>query len=105
VAIKPVQLARILAEVLLPPRLDVPRRLLIPFSGSGSEAIGAYLAGGQADCWDEIVLVERDAGYVRVSDERLRFWTQFTDYDEAMKAAKQLYRKRGAQASAGGANA
>jgi site-specific DNA-methyltransferase (adenine-specific) len=105
VAIKPVQLARILAEILLPPRLDAPRRLLIPFSGSGSEGIGAYLAGGQADCWDEIVLVERDAGYARVSDERLRFWTQFTDYDEAIKAAKQLYKERGAQASAGGANA
>ncbi len=85
VAVKPIKIALILAGILLPPRLDVPRRLLIPFGGSSSEAIGAYLAGGRADCWDEIVLVERDAGYVRVSDERLRFWMQFTDYDAAMK--------------------
>jgi site-specific DNA-methyltransferase (adenine-specific) len=94
VAVKPVQIALILARILLPPPLDAPRRLLIPCGGSGSEAIGAYLAGGTADGWDEIVLVEREAGYVRVAEERLRYWMQFTDYDEALKSAPQVQGRR-----------
>jgi hypothetical protein len=97
VAVKPVQIALILGRILLPPPLDAPRRLLIPCGGSGSEAIGAYLAGGAADGWDEIVLVEREAGYVRVAEERLRYWMQFTDYDEALKSAPQVQGRRQAQ--------
>ncbi len=93
-AVKPIQLATIPAQIQLPPPLDVPRRLLIPCGGSGSETIAAYLAGGLADGWDEIVMVEREAGYVRVAEERLRYWTQFTAYEAAMDLVTQVHRKR-----------
>lgn len=43
--VKPLDLCRYLATLLLPPRRDTPRRLVVPFAGSGSEMIGALLAG------------------------------------------------------------
>ena len=43
--VKPIALAQWLATLLLPPEEYAPRRLLIPFAGSGSEGIGAGLAG------------------------------------------------------------
>ena len=54
--IKPIELNRWLASLLLPPNSVKPRRLLVPFSGVASEMIGALLAG-----WDEVVGVEKDA--------------------------------------------
>lgn len=56
---KPLALCEYLARLILPPvrRDGAPRRLLVPFSGSGSEMIGALRAG-----WDEVVGIEYDAG-------------------------------------------
>jgi site-specific DNA-methyltransferase (adenine-specific) len=53
--LKPIDLCRYYARMLLPPpRKDgKPRRLLVIYSGAGSEMIGALQAG-----WDEVVGIE-----------------------------------------------
>lgn len=77
--VKPISLAQHLATLLLPPIEYSPRRILIPFSGSGSEIIGAMLAG-----WDEIVAVEMEPEYVEIAQERVAWW-------------QNIYEKLGAQ--------
>lgn len=67
--VKPLALCEYLARLILPPKRDTPRRLLVPFSGSGSEMIGALRAG-----WDEVVGIEREAEYVAIAEARLRHW-------------------------------
>jgi DNA modification methylase len=67
--VKPIALAKWLATLLLPPPEYAPRRLLIPFAGSGSEAIGAGLAG-----WDEMTLIEMDADTCAIAEARLEHW-------------------------------
>lgn len=67
--VKPVALTEYLAHLILPPQSVAPRRLLVPFSGSGSEAIGAMLAG-----WDEVVCVEREEAYCNITQARLEHW-------------------------------
>lgn len=69
--LKPLALCEYLARLILPPKRDTPRRLLVPFSGSGSEMIGALLAG-----WDEVVGIEREAEYVAIAEARLAHWTK-----------------------------
>jgi site-specific DNA-methyltransferase (adenine-specific) len=68
---KPIDLTRQLATLLLPPeRTDgEPRRLLVPFSGAGSEMIGALLAG-----WDHATGIEQSAEYAGIARERLAWW-------------------------------
>jgi len=63
--LKPVRLIEYLAKLLLPPPREdgKPRRILVPFSGAGSEVAGALRAG-----WDEVVgveLSEECAGWAR----------------------------------------
>lgn len=67
--VKPLDLARYLAGLLLPPDEYAPRRILVPFAGSGSECIGAFMAG-----WDEIVGVEFTREYVDIARARLAYW-------------------------------
>lgn len=62
--VKPIDLCAYLAKLLLPP--GGSRRLLVPFSGSGSEIIGALRAG-----WLEAVGIENDPGYVAASRHRI----------------------------------
>jgi DNA modification methylase len=69
--VKPLALTRYLATLLLPPASVEPRRLLVPFAGSGSEMIGALQAG-----WDEIVGVEQDAHYCEIAKRRLEYWRE-----------------------------
>lgn len=64
---KPVDLCRWLATLLLPPERDTPRRLLVPFSGAGSEMVGALEAG-----WDEVVGIELDPAWAEVARQRCR---------------------------------
>lgn len=64
--VKPLALTRYLATLLLPPASVAPRRLLVPFAGSGSEVIGGVQAG-----WDEIVGIEQDAGYCEIAEARV----------------------------------
>lgn len=70
--VKPVDLCRYLAAMLLPPKRDTPRRILVPFSGSGSEMIGCLLAG-----WDEVVGVELNPEYVEIAKARLEHWERY----------------------------
>ena len=67
--IKPIDLTRWLATLLLPPSEYLPRRILVPFAGAGSEMIGASLAG-----WEEVVGIEMDLEYVRIARARLAYW-------------------------------
>lgn len=69
--LKPISLTTYLAKLIIPPKLDQPRRLLVPFSGSGSEVIGALKAG-----WDEVVGVEQDKEYCEIAKARITHWTK-----------------------------
>lgn len=54
--LKPLDLCEYLARLILPPkRPDAPRRLLVPFSGAGSEICGALEAG-----WEDVVGIEME---------------------------------------------
>ena len=82
---KPIALARHLASLLLPPPTYAPRRLLVPFAGSGSEMIGALLAG-----WEEIVGIEKESEYVGLARARLAWWANLlrwghTDIDVMLR--------------------
>jgi hypothetical protein len=87
---KPISLTKWLATLLLPPDAYAPRRLLIPFCGSGSECIGAYLAG-----WEHIVGVELIDEYADIARARLAWWEEaaqgqmFNDVKAILKAAKK----------------
>lgn len=69
--VKPIDLCRWLATLLLPPESVKPRRLLVPFCGSGSEMIGSLQAG-----WDEIVGVEQDDDYCDIARSRIDYWSK-----------------------------
>lgn len=64
--VKPLALTRYLATLILPPSCSAPRRLLVPFAGSGSEMIGAMQAG-----WEEIVGIEMEPEYVEIAQARI----------------------------------
>lgn len=83
--VKPLTLTHWLASLLLPPDEYAPRRLLIPFSGSGSEMIGAMLAG-----WDHVQGVEIEREYIDIARQRIAFWQDYAgmDYDTARKYAE-----------------
>jgi len=69
--VKPIDLIRYLARLILPPPREdgAPRRILVPFSGSGSEMIGCLLAG-----WDEVVGIEMSEEYAEISRARIEHW-------------------------------
>ena len=68
--VKPLKLTQWLATLLLPPAEYAPRRILVPFAGSGSEMIGAALAG-----WEEIIGIEMEREYCEIAEARLGYWT------------------------------
>ena len=69
--VKPIDLCRWLATLLLPPARDgEPRRILVPFSGSGSEMIGAAMAG-----WESVLGIEAEEAYVEIARARIAAWT------------------------------
>ena len=65
--VKPIALCAYLAKLILPPERETPRRLLVPFSGSGSEIMGALRAG-----WDEVTGIEGETEHVEVSRIRIQ---------------------------------
>lgn len=77
---KPLDLTTYLARLLLPPD-GTPRRLLIPFSGVGSEMIGAHLAG-----WDIIQGIELTSEYIPQALDRLQWWVKHPTYESAQEA-------------------
>jgi len=74
--VKPIKLIQHLATLLLPPDIYAPRRLLIPFSGSGSEMIGAILAG-----WEMVHGVELNEEYRNIALARLKHWVGWAKTD------------------------
>lgn len=70
--LKPIDLIKHLAGLLLPPaREGYDRGILVPFSGVGSEMIGSLLAG-----WDHVTGIEldQDRKYIPVANARLEYW-------------------------------
>ena len=95
---KPLELTEYLSRLITPPIKNA--RLLIPFSGSGSEILGAMLSGG----WTDITGIEQSAEYIDIARARIAWWSQFDSY-EAAKAAHDSTRRgqqHDAQASAAG---
>lgn len=70
--VKPLDLNRYLAKLLLPPPRPAgpARTILVPFAGSGSEMIGALTAG-----WDHAVGIEKEPEYVTLAEARLKHHT------------------------------
>lgn len=66
---KPLALNEYLCKMLLPPERETPRQILIPYSGSGSEMIGAMQAG-----WDEVIGIELDPDYCEIARARMDYW-------------------------------
>lgn len=82
--LKPISLCKYLSTLILPPDAYAPRRLLVPFAGSGSEMAGAILAG-----WEEVVGIESNPDYHAIADARLAWWSQWpgwgqTDVDKIL---------------------
>jgi hypothetical protein len=78
--LKPIELTKHLSSLLLPPKQgDSLRKLLVPFSGSGSEMIGALLAG-----WESVTGIERDAGFAEIAEARIEHW-RTSDYGNGNK--------------------
>jgi site-specific DNA-methyltransferase (adenine-specific) len=67
--VKPIALCRYLATLILPPWTRTPRRILVPYSGSGSEMIGALQAN-----WDCITGIEQESEYITIAKERLKHY-------------------------------
>lgn len=69
--LKPLSLCEHLARLLLPPALYAPRRLFQPFSGAGSEAIGAMRAG-----WEHVEGVELEPDHCDIARARIDYWAE-----------------------------
>lgn len=61
--VKPIALTTYLARLLRP---ENPGAILVPFSGSGSEMIGALRAG-----WPTVIGIEREEAYAATAERRL----------------------------------
>lgn len=85
--VKPVDLIRYLATLILPPERDTPRRLLTPYSGSGSEMIGAMLAG-----WDDLTGIELQRKHIDVAQKRIAWWHEHGE--DAIDADKAERKRR-----------
>jgi site-specific DNA-methyltransferase (adenine-specific) len=78
--VKPLSLTKYLATLIKPP---TGGRLLVPFSGSGSEMIGALQAG-----WEYVEGVELTEEYIPIAEARIKYWTNIshTTRDKAKSA-------------------
>lgn len=66
--LKPISLTKYLATLIKPPKGG---RLLVPFSGSGSEMIGALQAG-----WEYVEGVELTEEYIPIAEARIKYWLE-----------------------------
>jgi len=69
--VKPLSLVKQLAALLKPPDEYNPI-ICVPFSGSGSEVIGAILAG-----WQNVIAIEREPEYCQIAAARLAWWSKW----------------------------
>ena len=67
--VKPLDLCRYFATLLLPPEREDNRKILVPFAGSGSEMIGARAAG-----WEFVAGIEKEEEYCEIAERRLEYW-------------------------------
>ena len=96
--VKPIDVARYIATLLLPPELYRDDAvLLIPFAGVMSEAIGALWAG-----WRNIQACEREEEYVMLGRARIAWWQEFIREYPTVKSALQAARKKGSTGKKGG---
>jgi site-specific DNA-methyltransferase (adenine-specific) len=86
--VKPLSLNQYLSRMFLPPlRENDNRKLLVPFSGSGSEIIGAMIAG-----WDEVHGLEYGHDHIEIAKNRIEYWREH-DLDEKQKKANSKENK------------
>lgn len=78
---KPLALTMHLAKLLLPPEIYGPRKILNPFMGAGSEAIGAVLAG-----WEHVTGVEIDPVWCTNAKRRVIHYYRQARAEEAARA-------------------
>jgi hypothetical protein len=92
VALKPLDLLIWLATLLAPPPEYAPRRLLVPFAGSGSEMVAAALSGH----FEEIVGIEISPDYCDIARARLRWWQDWAEagYREPKAVLKEAGRRK-----------
>ena len=64
--VKPLALCKWLATLLLPPARETPRRLLVPYSGSGSEIISGLSVG-----FEEVTGIELCPEYIEIAHKRI----------------------------------
>lgn len=81
--LKPIALTEYLAKLILPPERDTPRKIIVPFSGAGSEMIGALRAG-----WDEATGIELMAEYVEIAKLRIESDAPMFNQVEIMAGAE-----------------
>ena len=74
--VKPLALTKYLANLIKPPKGG---RLLVPFSGSGSEMIGALQAG-----WEYVEGVELTEEYIPIAEARIKYWLDKMDKQMGM---------------------
>jgi hypothetical protein len=70
--IKPISLCTWLATLLLPPAAYAPRRLVVPFCGTGTEILGAVHAG-----FENVLGIEQEQSSVDMAWRRLAWWTGY----------------------------
>jgi site-specific DNA-methyltransferase (adenine-specific) len=81
--VKPIALIEYLATLVLPPERkggEEPRRVLVPYSGSGSEIIGCLKAG-----WDSVEGIEIEPEYIQIAEQRINYFLTgevIEDYNE-----------------------
>lgn len=75
--IKPLSLCEWFARLLAPPDhyAQAGRRMLVPFSGSGSEMAGVIISGK----WEFVQGVELEEKHIKIANVRLPFWQQMRD--------------------------
>jgi DNA modification methylase len=74
--VKPLSLTKYLATLIKPP---TGGRLLVPFSGSGSEMIGALQAG-----WEYVEGVELTEEYIPIAEARIKYWTSKSEQERLL---------------------
>ena len=77
--VKPLSLTKYLATLIKPP---TGGRLLVPFSGSGSEMIGALQAG-----WEYVEGVELTEEYIPIAEARIKYWQNISQTSSKPKAS------------------
>ena len=84
---KSIRLALYIATLLLPP--IHPSRIVVPFSGVGSEMVGCVGAG-----WDEVVGIEQKSVYAEISRARLHYWDIVPSYKAAISGWRTHKRRQ-----------